>query len=131
MDLSTKGLTEMTIDQLRTELQRQLILLDRMDFPPRAFRVWSVDDALIAQIGDALVRIERNGWSWGRCQDQQCSHNSHDPYSEGDLIYINAIRITGEEDGSGLFALPNGTILEYRYADHGRHFAPTAWLGLA
>ena len=93
-----------------------------------SFDVWHGDNDFGAADAD-IIRVERNTWNWGHCRSETCSHNSHDPYSEGDTVFVRCKKIGNDEHGRQMYALPNGRIFVYVTGhNHGYHFAPTARL---
>lgn len=122
----------MDTKELAQKLREQLAALEAPpeNFSVRSFRVWSSYN--LKGLGDAVVRIERNSWSWGSCRSETCAHNSHDPYGQGDTVYITCRAIGEDEDGNEMYQTPGGVVFSYRYAkDSGYHYRPTAMIKAA
>jgi len=101
-----------TKQELIEKLERQLAILKSPPdgFDVREFRVWYIDHHISNVLGDALVRYQINGWSWGYCKLETCSHHLHDPYTEGDLLYILCKSVGKDEEDRDLYLTPDGSM---------------------
>lgn len=123
---------KMTKQALMIRLENELaILRQEGEYSVKDFKVF--DAPRDVELGSALVRREKRTWSWGSCRSETCNHNSHDPYTSGDTLFLLCSEKLGDSsNGWERFALQDGRLVEYRYAkEHGYYFAPTASLRFA
>ena len=104
-------------------------LMERLEntgrYEPLEFRLWGTSEVEKILPQSDIVKIVKGAYSEGFCQSETCSHNSHSPYTEGDMVFILAKRI-GEIasglSGTDLYESKSGVLFSYGvergYSEH-------------
>lgn len=107
--------------ELANYLEQLIQQTSHSSFPIEEFKTWDSGNEIFKTLVPEYVI--KNGFSEGHCRNNStCQHNSHDPYEEGDLLYISC-KYIGTSDGKNRYYLykDNITIFSYRVTDNGNY----------
>jgi hypothetical protein len=121
---------ENNVKNMIESLEKQLEMLkNEEDYTAHSFKVWSLPPGIKQKLGSSFIREEKNLWSNGMCKSETCLHCTHDPYTEGNLVYISCKAVGKNFYEDTMYKTKEGFLFEYVFEyDRGRYYNPSAFI---